>query len=664
MGGGWQYAGMGEQVEEQVGEQGWVPPADAMQSTRVGKFMASHDIDSIDELRAKSVADIPWFWDAVVRDLRIPFSTPYTEVLDETKGVQWAKWFVGGKTNMATICVDQWADATPNAAAVVWEGEDGATRTLTYAQLRAEADGIANLLSQRGIGEGDAVGIFLPMLPETVAAVLGIAKLGAVFLPLFSGYGASANESRLRDSEAKALITCDGTLRRGKSLSMLATARDSVRDLPAVHTIVVVDRLGLVASGQGSAPVDHAAEVAWPSPATSNFETRQLDSEHTLFVAYTSGTTGTPKGSVHTHAGWTVKVAEEGAYQCDVGAGDVLWWFTDLGWIMGPWQITAGLANGATIALFEGAPDFPEPDRAWQFVESHKVTMLGMSPTLIRALIPHGELHPRKHDLSSLRILGSTGEPWNADPWWWYFREIGGERCPIINLSGGTEVGACFLSPHPVEAIRPCSLGGPSLGLAVDVYGDDGKPLHNGSVGELVCTRPWPGMTRGLFKSPERYIEAYWSRWPEVWVHGDWASIDSHGQWYLHGRSDDTIKIAGKRVGPAEVESALVAHPDVVEAVAVGVPHEVKGEQLWCYVVLGLSASPSDELREQLRSAVADTLGSSFRPAQLRFTTAIPKTRSAKLLRRAVRAVVTGADPGDLSSLDDPSSIEAIRSAV
>jgi acetyl-CoA synthetase len=386
-----------------------------------------------------------------------------------------------------------------------------------------------------------------------------------------------------------------------------------------------------------------------------------VDSEHPLFIAYTSGTTGRPKGSVHVHGGFLVKVAEEAAMQFDCRPGDRLFWFADFGWIMGPWEIVGALANGATVCLYDGAPDHPGPDRLWAYLERHQVTTLGISPTLIRSAMAGGDAPVTAHDLSSLRILGSTGEPWNDVAWRWYFEVVGQRRCPVINISGGTEVGACFLSPHPVEAITPTTLGGPALGMAVDVYDDAGHPVRE-AVGELVCTKPWPGMTRGLYHDPERYLEVYWSRWPDVWVHGDWASIED-GRWYLHGRSDDTIKIAGKRLGPAEAESALVAHEDVLEAAAVGMPNETKGEELWAYVVLVPGAHPSEALRAELTNVVVAALGKAFKPAGIRFVAALPKTRSAKVLRRAIRATALGVDAGDLSSLEDPASIDAIRSA-
>ncbi|MEY2570005.1 MAG: acetyl-CoA synthetase, partial [Acidimicrobiaceae bacterium] len=621
----------------------WEPPLDG--TTNVERFMAAQGIATFEALLARSIAEPSWFWDEVVRFLGIPFATPYGDVVDVSEGVPWAEWFTGGSLNLAGACVDRWADdpSTAEREAVVWEGEDGATVTWTYLELRAHVDGLAHLLSGLGVGEGDAVGIFLPMIPEVVAACMAVAKLGAIFLPIFSGYGADAIAVRLEDAEARAIITAEVAHRRGKAVPMAATAREAVDKVPSVEHVIVVDRPGTGWAREGGPP----------------FDTLMVDSETPLFVAYTSGTTGRPKGSVHVHGGFTVKIAEEAAFQLDVGgpaavaAGrvDRLFWFADFGWIMGPWEIVGALANGATACLYDGAPDWPDVDRLWAYLERHRVTQLGISPTLIRSVMAHGDAPVRAHDLSALRVLGSTGEPWNEDPWRWYFDVVGGGRCPIINISGGTEVGACFLSPHPVQSLTPMTLGGPALGMAVDVFDDAGHPVRE-AVGELVCTRPWPGMTRGLWRDPDRYLETYWSRWPDVWVHGDWASIED-GRWYLHGRSDDTIKIAGKRLGPAEVESALVSHPSVLEAAAVGMPNEVKGEELWAFVVLGAGVEPSEALRSELTALVAERLGKSFTPAAIRFTRALPKTRSAKVLRRAIRATALGVDVGDLSSLED-----------
>jgi acetyl-CoA synthetase len=608
--------------------------------TNVGRFMVAQNCDDFTLLREKSIEEPQWFWNEIVGWLDIKFRTPYTEVVNTDNGIAWATWFTGAQLN----AVDTLFSGEAERTAIVWEGEHGEVREWSQEQLIRAASGVAHALRAAGVGKGDAVGVFMPMLPETVAGLLGVMAVGAVFLPLFSGYGAAAVATRLQDAEAKALLTARSASRRGKTIDMISVAQDAVAQCPTVTTVLCV--------GQN-----------WPEPTDEPIDAVAVDSEHPLFIAYTSGTTGRPKGTVATHAGFLTKVAEEVAFQFDVRSDDRLFWFTDMGWIMGPWEVIGTLANRATLVLYEGAPDWPDVDRLWSFLERHKVTVLGISPTLIRSLMTHGDEAVTKHDLSSLRILGSTGEPWNESPWQWYFDVVGGGRCPVINISGGTEVGACFLSPHPVHPIKPMSLGGPCLGMAVDVFDDDGKPLRR-AVGELVCTKPWPGMTRGIYKDPQRYLDTYWSRWPDVWVHGDWASIDDEGDWFLHGRSDDTIKVAGKRLGPAEVESVLVTHDAVVEAAAVGIPDEVKGEALWCFVVLGPDASPTEELRAELKKLVADALGKSFAPSAVKFTQALPKTRNAKVLRRAVRGVVTGVDVGDLSSLEDPATIEAVRGAV
>jgi acetyl-CoA synthetase len=624
--------------------------------------MTEHGIATFAELVQRSIDEPEWFWDAIVRFLDLRFTTPYSEVLDLTDGVPFAKWFTGGTLNLATTCVDVRADdpATAEQPAIVWEGEEGAVRTWTWSELRTATDQIAAGLRARGVGAGDAVGLFLPMVPETVAALFAVAKLGALSLPIFSGYGADAVAIRLVDAGAVALVTADGFTRRGRVVPMKETADAAVAQVPSVHTVVVVPRLG-----RADVPMQPGRDLtlaALTDGQPARIDAVPVSSEHPLFVAYTSGTTGRPKGAVHVHGGFLAKIAEEVAFQMDLRPGERLFWLTDIGWIMGPWEIVGTLANGGTLVLYDGAPDFPGPDRLWSIVEQHRVAILGVSPTLVRALMAHGDEPVRTHDLSSLRVLASTGEPWNEAPWRWYFDVVGGSRCPVINISGGTEVGACFLSPHVVQALSPCSLGGPALGMAVDVFDDAGQPVR-GVVGELVCTKPWPGMTRGLWHDRERYLETYWSRWPNVWWHGDFATISADGQWFLHGRSDDTIKVAGKRLGPAEVETVIVGHPSVLEAAAIGVPDPVKGETLWVFVVVRPGVEADDVLRDELRARVAEHLGASFRPAAVRFTDALPKTRSAKILRRAIRSVATGTPPGDLSGLEDPAALDAIAAA-
>jgi acetyl-CoA synthetase len=623
--------------------------------------MRANGIATEPELIRRSVQDVGWFWDAVVRDLGIEFSEPYERVLDTSAGIEWTRWFVGGRVNLAHNCVDRWAERTPDAIAVLWEGEEGSVRRVTYRELRETADRLAHGLASLGVHERDTVGIFLPMSPEAVAAVMACAKLGAIFLPLFSGFAADAVAVRLNDAGAKALITADGFPRRGLPVPMKEAADDAVAQAPSVEHVVMVSRLG-----REDAPWTPGRDVPWDDlleAQPAGFETRELDPEHPLFIAYTSGTTGRPKGAVHVHGGFLVKIAEEVAYQTDVHPGEILYWFADLGWIMGPWEVVGATALGATVFLSDTAPDHPGPDRLWDMVERHRITHLGVSPTLIRALIPHGEEPVHRHDRSSLRVLASTGEPWNPEPWRWFFEVVGEGRCPIINLSGGTEVGACFLSPHPIAPLKPCTLRGPALGMDVAVVDVDGEPVGPGEVGELVCRQPWPGMTRGIWGDPERYLDTYWRRFSGVWVHGDWASVDEDGFWFLHGRSDDTISLAGKRLGPAEVESVLAGHPAVAEAAAVGVPHAVKGEAVWCFVV-PRPDTDRDGLEAALADLVAEHLGKAFRPSRVVLVDELPRTRSAKIVRRAIRAAVSGEDPGDLSSLENPWALDAIRRVV
>jgi len=645
-----------------MSEYAWNPPGAWAASSHAAALARTLGVEGYDELLALSIADPELFWDAVARDLGIPFDTPYERVLDVSDGPAWARWFVGGRLNIAHACVERWADDPAHASveALAWEDEAGATRSLTYGDLAREVARCAEGLEAIGVGEGDAVALLMPMAPEVAIAYYAVASLGALVVPIFSGFSAAAVASRLEDSRAVALITVDAFMRRGRPVPAKATADEAAARAPGVRNVVVVRHTGEPVAWQDG------RDVWWHELVAGRPGTRRatpVDSEHPFMLAYTSGTTGRPKGAVHVHGGFLVKMASEGRYTGDLQPGDRIHWMTDIGWIMGPWLLANAHGLGLTAMLYDGAPDFPDQGRIWRLAERHRLTFLGVSPTLVRALRQGGDAHHENVDLSALRLFGSTGEPWNPEPWLWLFERVGGGTKPIMNISGGTEVAAAFLGSPPYMAHKPCTLGVPLLGMAMDVYDANGKPLR-GEVGELVCTKPWPGMTRGIWGDDKRYIETYWSRFPGVWTHGDWATIDADGDWFLHGRSDDTLNVAGKRIGPAEYESALVADPAVAEACAVGVPHEVKGEVVWCFCVLRAGIEPGEELRSRLRQRCADELGKAFAPAEVRFTAALPKTRSAKILRRAVRATVLGDDPGDLSTLEDPGAIDAVRESA
>ena len=635
----------------------WTPTEDYVDNANVTWLARGHGIGSLAELRKRAVDDVAWYWDAVVRDLGLPFRQPYSEVLDTSRGIEHPEWFVGGTLNIVDAGLLRWRDdpAVADSPAVVHEAEDGTATVLTFAELAEQVERISAGLAELGIGRGDAVALYLPMIPEAVVACYAVARLGAVLVPLFSGFAPAAIAARIQDAGAKAVIVADGTVRRRREVPMKPLLDEALTCCSTVEHVVVVGNLA-------DPVVSGSREHRWADLATSPRSgpgVAEMAASETLLLAYTSGTSGKPKGAVHTHAGFLVKVASEVSYSFDVKRGGVFCWITDMGWIMGPLAIFGAHANGAALLLYEGSPDVPGTDRLWRLVERHRVTMLGVSPTLVRALRAGDAATSR--DLSSVHVVGSTGEPWDPDSYEWLARDVFGGRLPIINFSGGTEVGGSFLAPYPVEEIRSCSLGGPSLGMDVDVVDDAARSVR-GQVGELVCRQPWPSMTRGVWKDDQRYLETYWSTFPGMWRHGDFALVDDDGQWFILGRSDDVMNVAGKRLAPAEVESIMTAHPAVREAAAVGVPDASKGEAVWAFWVGADDAT--EAVSAELREMVAAELGKPFAPSAVHRVQQLPKTRSAKILRRAVRAAVLGTDPGDLSGAENPQAVDEIRSLL
>jgi len=638
----------------------WKPNQDYIDNARLTEFMRVHEIATFDELMARSTQDVAWFTDAVLKFLDIDFYKPYTKVLDLSKGIAWPAWCVGGQMNIVHNCLDKYIGTpTEHVPALIWEGEGGQTQTLTYGGLHGQVNQAANALRSLGLGKGDAIGLFMPMVPEIVVALLAIAKIGGVILPLFSGYGADAVITRLADAGAKALFTADGFPRRGHNAEMKSIADKAAADVPSLAHLIVLSHAQL------QVPIVLGRDHWWHELIASQSpeaDTERTAAEDPLMIIYTSGTTGLPKGALHTHCGFPVKAAQDMAFGTDVRPGHIIYWMTDMGWMMGPWLVFGALLLGATFLMYDGAHDYPGPDRLWALVEKHKLTTLGVSPTLIRALIPFGQKAVKSHDLSSLRYFASTGEPWNPDPWAWLFEVVGESKRPIINYSGGTEISGGILMGNPILPLKATAFSAPCPGIAADVFNEKGESVTN-EVGELVIKAPWIGMTRGFWKDPARYEESYWSRWQNIWVHGDWAAKDSDGLWYILGRSDDTIKVAGKRLGPAEVESVLVAHPHVVEAAAIAVPDELKGSQVVCFCVLAPGVEPNDKLRKQLRAGLVAALGKPLAPKALLFVSDLPKTRNAKVMRRVVRAAYLGEAPGDLSSLVNPHAVDEIKKA-
>ena len=639
----------------------WEPSERYLARSRLRAFAERQGLRDFDALLRWSVEDSDAFWRATEADLGIRWSHPYERVMDTSSGVPWTTWWTGGRMNYVATALGH----DPARVAVIAEGEEGTVRRLTFDQLEREVARFSSGLRALGVRKGDRVGIFLPLTVDCAVAVLAIGAIGAVYIPIFSGYGAEAIAGRLRDCEASVLITADGFHRRGQVVPMKETADAAVALSPSVRKVVVASRLGYLAPRSEK-------DVAWDdvvARGNDRLELEDTSAEDPFMVIYTSGTTGRPKGAVHVHGGFPVKAAQDLAHCFDLQERDVIFWMTDLGWMMGPWLIAGGLMLGATIVLYDGTPDFPDASRVWSMVERHRITHLGISPTAIRGLMRAGEEPVRKHDRSSLFVLGSTGEPWNPDPWWWYFRTVGESRCPIINYSGGTEIAGGIVGCTTWTPIQPGSFTGPCPGMDADVVDDQGRPLR-GQVGELVIRKPWPGMTRGFWQDPReagasRYLQTYWDRFPGLWVHGDWARIDDLGFWYIEGRSDDTLKIAGKRVGPAEVESAAVAHPAVSEAAAIGVPHELKGEAIVVFAILRPGHVASDELARSVADTIAEHLGKPLRPERIRFVTQLPKTRNAKILRRVIRGAYLGKDDlGDLSSLENPAAVDEVRAAA
>jgi acetyl-CoA synthetase len=608
------------------------------------------------------------FWESFARELE--WSAPWSRVLEWKP--PFVKWFIGGKLNVSVNCLDRHVrTARRNKAALIWEGEPGDRRTLTYWDLFREVNRFANVLRSLGVGRGDRVAIYLPMVPELPTAMLACARIGAIHSVVFGGFSAASLRDRINDAKAKVLITADGGFRRGQTIPLKKMADEAMEDTPSIQHVVVVKREAREAQGGKDAVVtmkngrDRWYHELMDSTVSPWCQPEAMDAEDMLYILYTSGTTGKPKGIVHTTGGYLVGTYATTKWVFDLKDDDVFWCTADIGWVTGHSYVVYGpLANGATVVMYEGSPDWPEKDRFWEMIARHGVSVFYTAPTAIRSFMRWGTEWPKRHDMRTLRLLGSVGEPINPEAWMWYYDHIGGRRCPVVDTWWQTETGQILITPLPaVTPMKPGSATRPFPGIAAEIVNERGESVAVGG-GYLVLKRPWPGMLRTIYGDAERYVRQYWGRWGEsVYVTGDGAKRDEDGYYWLLGRVDDVLNVAGHRVGTMEVESALVDHASVAEAAVVGKPHEIKGQAIAAFVTVKDGIKADSELANELKQHVVTVIGALARPDEILFAPDLPKTRSGKIMRRLLRDIAEGKALGDTTTLADPAAVARLKAA-
>ncbi|MEO8215690.1 MAG: acetate--CoA ligase [Acidobacteriota bacterium] len=644
-------------IEALLKEQREFPPSE--------QFTAQANI-SDPSIYDEAARDPQAFWEGWANELA--WETKWSKVLDWDP--PFAKWFVGGRLNASVNCLDRHLETRGNKLALVWEGEPGDERTFTFRELHAEVSRCANGLKKLGVRKGDLVAIYLPLIPEAVISMLACARIGAIHSVVFGGFSAEALRDRINDAEAKVLITATGGYRRGSIVPLKALADQAVTETPSIQSVLVVMRRSASAEADETVNMTEGRDQ-WYHRVMESVEAECLpeyvDSEHTLYTLYTSGTTGKPKGIVHTTGGYLTGVYATTKWVFDLKENDVFWCTADIGWVTGHSYVVYGpLANGATVFIYEGAPDYPDKDRLWRLVEKYKVTIFYTAPTAIRAFMKWGHQIPQSRDLSSLRLLGSVGEPINPEAWVWYHKYIGNERCPIVDTWWQTETGMIMITPLPgIVPTKPGSATRPFPGVKAEILTDEGKTVETGG-GYLALTAPWPAMLRGIFKDPERYRSQYWSKWDGLYFTGDGAKRDEDGYFWLLGRVDDVINVSGHRIGTMEVESALVDHQSVAEAAVVGFNHEIKGTGIAAFVTIKESSrerleSAAPELEKELKEHVVQKIGAIARPDKVLFAADLPKTRSGKIMRRLLRDVAEGRVLGDVTTLADARVVELLK---
>ena len=620
----------------------YYPSPEVMQQARIQDWQAVAEFATKDlqGFWAKEAEELSWFqkWDTVLDDSDKPFF----------------KWFAGAKTNIVHNCLDRYQKTwVQNKLAMVWVGEPGDVRTYSYYALDREVSQFANVLKAMGVKKGDRVTVYMPRVPEIAIAMLACAKIGAIHSVVYGGFSVDALQGRIEDSESKVVVTADGGWMNGKIVELKKTVDDAVKRCPTVETVIIVRRTGQDIKLEAGRDYWYHDLMKLPI-ANGKCQTEVMDANDPLYILYTSGTTGKPKAIQHVHGGYMVGIYSTLKNVFDLRDEDRWWCAADPGWVTGHSYIVYGpLLVGATSFMYEGAPTYPYPNRWWSLVEKYGITILYTAPTAIRGLMRFGESWPNRHNLSSLRLLGTVGEPINPEAWKWYHRVIGKEKCPIMDTWWQTETGMFMITPTPVVPLKPGSGTRPYFGLQADIVDDQGNPTPNDEEGYLVLTRPWPAMLSTIYKDPERYIRQYWSKYPGKYMTGDSAKRDADGYYWIIGRVDDVLKVSGYRLGTAEIESALVSHPAVAEAAAIGLPHEVKGQGIYTYCILRAGHSPSPELAEELRQHVGKHMGPIARPEQVTFVEKLPKTRSGKIMRRVLKARAQGLPEGDVTTLEE-----------
>ncbi len=616
--------------------------------------MKKHNISSLDELSIKSKNNLEWFWESVDKDIGIIWDEPYTKTLDMSNGIAWSKWFVNGKTNMYKSSVEKFTKQTPNKIVYHFISENGIETKLSYFELNSKVSKLANGLKSLGVKKGDIIAIYLPMIEEAIVSILAAAKIGAIQTIIFSGYSSESLQIRLQDCHAKILLTSDGFNRKGKDVSQKTTIESAIIDTD-IEKIIMVSYMG-IDQYKKSEKIQFYDELI--SNQSDSCDTEIMDSEDPLFILYTSGTTGKPKGVIHTHGGFSVFAGHQASYLVDIHQNDTLFWPADIGWITGlVWNVYGLLIMGASAIIYDGTLDYPTEDRIWQILSKHNATIFGISPTAVRLFKKNNAQPLKKYSLDKLRNIPTTGEPLDEDSWWWLFEKVGNKKIPIMNLSGGTEIGGAMLSVFPGMKLKPSTVGIPVPGMNLDIVDDDGNSVREKN-GYLVIKSPWPAMTRGLLHDDDRYIQTYWSRFENIWFHGDYVFADSDNLWYMHGRTDDVINVSGHRMSTSEIEHIVISHKKISNAASISIPDSITGEAIVVFFVA--DKKNYTDLEFEVIEHISKRIGKIAKPKYVFQLSDLPKTRTGKIMRRLLKAKLMGEELGDVSSLENPEILEEI----